>query len=98
MRHTSSRRFSFPNTWISRVAREDTGSVMGGVWIKTDFLDEMEELRLERQNTMKVGWMAPCGLGWLGWFGHCPKAGKVEDPGAELPTVSSINLRHKAGH
>lgn len=71
---------------------------MGRVWIKTDFLDERGEPRLERQNTIPVGRVAYCGLGWLGWFGHCPKAEKAEDPEAELLTVCSTSLRHKAGH
>lgn len=71
---------------------------MGRVWIKTDFLEEREALRLERQNTMMVGRVTLCGPRWLVWFGHCPNAGKAEDPGAELPTVSSTSLRRKAGH
>lgn len=57
------------------MAREDTGSVMSGVWIKKDFLEEKEEFRLERQNTMTVSRVALCGLRRLGWFGQtkpCP--------------------------
>lgn len=53
---------------------------MGGCESRqTYFLDEIEELRLEKQNTMMVGGVTHCWLGWLSWFGHCPKAGKVED-------------------
>lgn len=64
-----------------RVASEDTRSVMGGGGSRqTYFLDEREEeRRLEKQNTMMVGGVTHCWLGWLSWFGHCPKAGKVED-------------------
>lgn len=52
----------------------------GGGSRQTYFLDEREEeRRLEKQNTMMVGGVTHCWLGWLSWFGHCPKAGKVED-------------------
>lgn len=57
------------------MAREDTGSVMSGVWIKKDFLEEKEEFGLERQNTTTVSRVALCGLRRLGWFGQtkpCP--------------------------
>lgn len=65
---------------------------------QVDFLEEKEEFGLGKQNTMMVGKVAHCGLRWVGWFDRCPKAERFEDPGTELPTLTSTSLRLKAGH